>query len=397
MNITIGDHEEIINEGLAKIIIPKLEEYRRPDGVIEPAWMPVFYNPEAVVSRDYTTLLLRSIMGEKEFYFVDALAGSGVRGVRIAIESNGKGILNDVDPRAYSYIKKNILVNNLTENLEAYNHEANTLLNNLVYAGLFIDYVDIDPYGSPIPFIDSALKIFGKTGYLGVTATDTGPLTCTYRHKALTRYWSDCIKVDFEKESAARLLIASITRRAAALELEAIPLLTLVYRHYIRVFFKVNKSSSRAHRLVKDCIGYIWYCEKTLERGFIKELGEVKELKCKDGSSPVIMGKTWICNLYSSELITKITQVLEKSTWISIKTRKINSIITEEHAINHPYIRLDKICAVNRFNMPRINDLLKRLIEKGVKCSRTHMDSRGIKAVCDHSMLIETIREIVSK
>lgn len=393
----MGEHEEIINEGLAKIIIPKLEEYKRPDGVIEPAWMPVFYNPEAVISRDYTTVLLKSVMNGREFYFVDALAGTGIRGIRIALENNGKGILNDIDPRAYSYIKKNIAVNDLVGKLEAYNHEANSLLNNLVHAGLFIDYVDIDPYGSPIPFIDSALKVFGRTGYLGVTATDTGPLTCTYKHKALTRYWSNCVKVDFEKEFASRLLVASISSRAAAIELEAIPILTLVYRHYIRVFFKVYRSSLRAHRLLSDCIGYIWYCERTLERGFVKEISEAKELKCIDGSIPVIMGKIWICELYNPELITRLNQVLGEFTWVSHKTHRINRTIMEECMINTPYIRLDRLCAVNKLNMPRMDDLLKKLMERGIKCSRTHMDPRGIRAVCDHSSLVETIRELANK
>lgn len=192
-------YEEVLNEGLAKIIVPRLERYKRPDGSIEPAWMPVFYNPQAVISRDFTTMFLKTIFKNKEFFFVDALAGTGIRGIRIALESSGKGILNDVDPRAYNYIVKNILLNNLAERLEAYNSEANTLLNNLVFTGVLVDYVDVDPYGSPSPYIDSALKPLNKEAYIGVTATDTGPLSCTYPHKTLSRYWSNCFKVDLKK------------------------------------------------------------------------------------------------------------------------------------------------------------------------------------------------------
>ncbi|MEM1713725.1 MAG: N2,N2-dimethylguanosine tRNA methyltransferase, partial [Desulfurococcaceae archaeon] len=172
-------HEEVIKEGLANIIVPRLEQYRRPDGVIEPAWMPVFYNPQAVISRDFTVILLKTIMNNKDFFFVDALSGTGVRGIRIALETEGEGILNDIDPRAHYYIKKNIALNNLVDKLEVYNHEANALLNTLVFAGIPVDYVDIDPYGAPSPYIDSALKPLRKEAYLGVTATDTGPLTCT--------------------------------------------------------------------------------------------------------------------------------------------------------------------------------------------------------------------------
>jgi len=60
-------YEEVLNEGLAKIIVPRLERYKRPDGSIEPAWMPVFYNPQAVISRDFTTMFLKTIFKTKNF------------------------------------------------------------------------------------------------------------------------------------------------------------------------------------------------------------------------------------------------------------------------------------------------------------------------------------------
>ncbi|MEM1761591.1 MAG: N2,N2-dimethylguanosine tRNA methyltransferase, partial [Desulfurococcaceae archaeon] len=149
------DHEEIVSEGLTKLLIPRMDLYRRPDGSVEPAWMPVFYNPEAVISRDLTVLFLKAIMGKSNFFFVDLLSGTGIRGLRIAVEVGGYGILNDVDPRAYHYIRRNIALNNLEDRVEAYNNEANALLNTLVFTGVFVDYIDVDPYGSPVPFLDS--------------------------------------------------------------------------------------------------------------------------------------------------------------------------------------------------------------------------------------------------
>ena len=38
-------------------------------------------------------------------------------------------------------------------------------------------WIDIDPFGSPITFIDGALQALGRVGVLEVTATDTAALT----------------------------------------------------------------------------------------------------------------------------------------------------------------------------------------------------------------------------
>ncbi|MEM4947438.1 MAG: RsmD family RNA methyltransferase, partial [Thermosphaera sp.] len=146
------ESEEVISEGLARVIVPRLKYYIRSDGRFEPAWMPVFYNPEAVLGRDVTVLYL-STRFKNGSTFIDALAGTGVRGIRISLEANGEGIVNDVDPRAYYYIKRNIAINDLQQRVQAFNQEANALLNMLTFTGIPFDYVDVDPYGSPVPYL----------------------------------------------------------------------------------------------------------------------------------------------------------------------------------------------------------------------------------------------------
>lgn len=391
---TISPFEEVVEEGLVKIIIPRLELYKRPDGVIEPAWMPVFYNPQAVVSRDVTVVYLKTLMRERDFYFLDLLSGTGVRGLRIARECGGLGILNDVDPRAYYYIKRNIELNNLGNRVEAYNNEANVLLNTLVFTGVFLDYIDIDPYGSPVPFIDSVFKPIGKRAYIGVSATDTGPLSCTYPHKALSRYWSKCIKVDFEKEFASRLLISNIVMRASAQEIELKPSLTLIFKHFIRVFFSARRTAMGAYRVLDECLGYIWFCEKTLERGFIRDIGETRDLKCSDNSRPLILGKIWICPLSEHELVSGVLEEASKLNWLNSETLRLLSRIREESSINNPYYRLDKLCSILGVQMPSISRLIEELRKNNIPCSRTHMDPRGIRIRGDYRVLVDIIMNI---
>lgn len=42
------------------------------------------------------------------------------------------------------------------------------------------DIVDIDPYGHPTPFFNSAISALSNYGMLGITATD-GMITCSKR------------------------------------------------------------------------------------------------------------------------------------------------------------------------------------------------------------------------
>lgn len=389
--------EVIIREGLAEIVVPNPDLYKRPNGKLEPAWMPVFYNPDAIVSRDLTVLLLKSMYKNREFFFVDTLAGTGVRGIRIALEASGSGIVNDIDPRAYYYIRKNIALNKLQNRVEPYHCEANMLLNNIVLSGMYVDYIDIDPYGSPAPFIDSALKPIGKEAFLGITATDVAPLSCTYPHKALSRYWSTCIKVDFEKELATRLLIANTALRASALEVKLYPLLAIAYKHYIRVFFKAERSARGAFDVVSNCIGYLWYCKSTLERGFTRTLEEATSILCLDGSKPHVIEKVWICPMHDPGLVESLVKLLGDTPWISRDTSTLLNILLEESKIEVPYYRLDKLCSVAKVSMPKLSTLLEELRARGIKCSRTHMDKRGIRVAASHSEFIEILRRIAQK
>jgi tRNA (guanine26-N2/guanine27-N2)-dimethyltransferase len=327
-------HEEIISEGKAKIIVPRLDLYRRPDGAIEPAWAPVFYNPLMKLNRDITILLLRRLLGGRGF-FIEALGGTGVRGVRLGLEVGLEGIINDVDPEAYWYITRNIRLNSLNNKIEAYNQEANTLLNGFTFSGIIVDYVDIDPYGSPIPYIDSAVKPLGRKGFLGVTATDTGPLTCSYPWKMLRRYGVKCIETDFPKELGLRTLIYNIVFRASGQDVALMPILSYSYKYYYRVIFSAVRKGSVAARIMDKCRGYIWYCPGNLARGFIRDIGSAKEANC---SNPLITGPLWICGLGESRLIEDLNVENEYK-----EARSLLQKLSKEYLINTPYYRYDLI------------------------------------------------------
>jgi len=393
LSIPIFDWEEVVVEGKARIIVPRMELYVREDGVYEPAWAPVFYNPLARAGRDLTVLATRVFFGSREFFFIDALAGSGVRGIRLALESYGYGVVNDVDPLAYYTMQRNIVLNSVEDRVKPYFCEANTLLNNYTFSSQVVDFIDVDPYGSPIPFIDSAVKPLGKKSLLGVTATDLAPLSCTHPHKTLRRYNTECNRVDFEKELGLRIMIYNIVFRAASQDVALMPILSFYHKYYFRVFFKAERSGSTAYRVLRDCRGYLWYCPTTLERGFTASLNELESKLCLDRSKPVVFGPIWRCKLGDPEFAEKIVDEASRDKdAISVESVSIARILVDEYNILNPYIRYDKLFGLLKKSQPPLTEFIEFLRDHGFKACRTHFDPRGVRTDADIVSLMELLK-----
>ena len=57
----------------------------------------------------------------------------------------------------------------------------------------YYDYVDLDPFGTPVEFIPAALQALKRNGILAITATDTAPLAGTQAKKCVRRYGADAV------------------------------------------------------------------------------------------------------------------------------------------------------------------------------------------------------------
>lgn len=216
----------------------------------------VFYNPAMRLSRDLTVLVTARLMRERgEVLFYDALAGSGVRGLRVLKEapslSEGRVIciFSDISREATESIRESLKRNSAEgEVLEGDARE--------LFHSIKADFLDIDPFGSPAPYLPEAFHSVRHGGVLAITATDTAPLSGTYPTTCLRRYlaWSE--RVDFLKEMALRILLGYAVRVAASRDIFLKPLLSYYRDHYIRAFFRVNRSRGRAREALRS-VGHV--------------------------------------------------------------------------------------------------------------------------------------------
>ena len=214
----------------------------------------VFYNPEMELCRSLFSLAVGEVGGK--INVVDAMCASGVRGLRYKLENGnvGKLALVDANRKAIACAKKNAAKNKVKCATSC--GDANEFLRENAF-----DFVELDPFGSPQPFLRDAARCLAanRGGHLSATATDIAVLCGAHHAACLKNYAAMPLNNEFCHENACRILAASVAREFAPLNLAATPVFTLSHRHYVKVLFRVEEGAEKAVEAVKK-IGYVSYC-----------------------------------------------------------------------------------------------------------------------------------------
>jgi len=184
---------EIIQEGKVKVLVPKLRAFVTSPSEYAPSKAPVFYNPVMELNRDIAVLVLQAYQRtlDREISICEPLAGCGIRGVRFAVEVEAvkNVVINDINVKAFQLASYNVQINGLNDRVLVKNEDANLLLSSHGAPRKRFDAIDIDPFGSPAPYLDSAIRALRNGGLLCLTATDMAPL-CGVHPKACIRKYA---------------------------------------------------------------------------------------------------------------------------------------------------------------------------------------------------------------
>lgn len=102
------------------------------------------------------------------------------------------------------------------------------------------DVIDLDPYGSASPFLDSAIQSISDGGMLAITCTDMKTLGGSQPDTCYARYGSIPInKSSYLQEMAVRILLSNIAKRASNYGRSIKPILSIGMAFYVRVFVEV--------------------------------------------------------------------------------------------------------------------------------------------------------------
>ena len=159
----------------------------------------------------------------------------------------------DLSETSFAIFTKNLELNQLTQNTkikyvlsDTNKHMASTDFGSRYHV------IDLDPYGSAVPFLYEGIKATKNGGLLCVTCTDTRVLCGDDRHKCYYLYGSAHGGDASIEETGIRILLYSISRMASIQSKAIKVLLSVQSDFYMRVFVQIVESK-------RDC----W---KTIEK-----------------------------------------------------------------------------------------------------------------------------------
>ena len=258
---------ETVSEGETNLFVPKVKVRSKRD--------PVFYNPHMELSRDVSVAVAKILKPE---IHCDALAGSGARGIRVAKEAGIPVVLNDLNPLACELSGKNAEANGVE--CEVSNDGSNHFLSDKKY-----EFIDIDPFGPPVRYLDAAVKALPKMGYLGVAATDTSGLCGRYPRACNRKYDAVSVRTDYYDELGLRILLGFIARTAVRYDFGVEYLFSHSTRHYMRSYARLSRGRSGV-RKTQDNISFIQHCFKCLDKNY-RRLNELERVCSCGGIFPL--------------------------------------------------------------------------------------------------------------
>ncbi len=367
---------KIIEEGSTKLKIPENRTISKKD--------KIFYNPIMEINRDISISVIQSFLnnyGREEFLICDPLGGSGARGLRYAKELKNpsgivKVIIGDINPNAVNLARENLKINNLN-NVEIVLKDANVLLSENFRR---FNVVDLDPFGSPNPYIDSAVRsCISKNGILCMTATDTAVLCGAYKKACIRNY--DAIPLKGDKEIALRLLIGYAVRIASKYDIGLRPIFSHITDHYMRTFLITERGAKKA--------------DKSIEKlGYVKNINEEKIIKKReDGFEKGFGGLIYLDKINDLNIVSDALNISFDRNY-SDKGKKIIKTIYEECKINQiGCYDIHELCSYTKKLVPPINKLINGLNQNGFDACRVHYNPNGIKTNAKVADVIEWIFE----
>ena len=356
----------LVREGGVEIAVPAETTDGKGTGV--------FYNPLQELNRDITVATLRAYR-EREpraETYLDATAASGIRGVRAAAD-DWTVTCADVDPDAVALCRENFSYNDLDG--EVVHRDANPLLHEQ-----YFDVTDIDPFGTPVPFLDAAFQ--GTRNLLCVTATDTAPLCGAHFEPGVRRYGTVPRNTEYHAEMGVRVLLSAIVRTGARYDIAARPLLTHATKHYVRTYLELDRGAGVANDALSN-VGHIYHCQHCLWRETDTGLlaGSPKSCPYCDHSVQTA-GPVWLNETADSAFVERVTDAVTDEFGTAQKARELLSVLAAELPTGTHYDqhRLYKRWGESAIGM---DEFLSRLRESGYQTSRTHYGGTTFKTDAD--------------
>ncbi len=339
-----------------------------------------FYNPSMELNRDTSLLVVQNLLNHSsnDLELLDGLAASGIRGIRFCSELKGNFsvVINDISPSAFELITKNIEHSGCSSRAVASNKSIHEVL-----AKKSFQYVDVDPFGSPIGFLDSAVRAVKHGGILALTATDTACLCGVFPKVCLRRYAAHTQRSPMMHESGLRILLGAVARIAASQDKGIIPILSYYSDHYFRIYVRIlcgkkyaNDSMNSFRSVDFDCFSF-------------KPQGSVQ-----------MMGPLWTGPLHDKQWLADMLKLNAKmQLGCHDQLDKLLELWSKESSAPLFHYQTDILAKNNGFNPPKLDGLFDVFHMKGFFFCRTHFDGTSFKTDAPYDEVVGLVKDFNRK
>ncbi|KAK4477545.1 hypothetical protein RD792_016776 [Penstemon davidsonii] len=342
---------------------------------------------------------------------LEALSASGLRALRYAREVDGIGqvVALDNDKASVEACRRNIKFNGSVACSKVESNLADARVYMMTHPKEF-DVVDLDPYGSPSVFLDSAVQSVVDGGILMCTATDMAVLCGGNGEVCYSKYGSYPLRGKYCHEMALRILLACIESHANRYKRYIVPVLSVQMDFYVRVFVRIYTSASAMKNTplklsyVYQCIGCDSFHLQTIGRTVSKNtsvrylpgFGPAVAQECSDcGKKYNMGGPIWSAPIHDEEWVTSILEDVK-----SIKHRypafgRISAVLTtiSEELPDVPlFLSLHNLCATLKCTSPSAVIFRSAVINAGYRISGSHVNPLGLKTDAPMDVIWDIMR-----
>jgi tRNA (guanine26-N2/guanine27-N2)-dimethyltransferase len=339
------------------------------------------------------------------------LSASGLRALRYAreIEGIGQVVALDNDLASVEACQRNIKFNGSVAISKVESHHTDARVHMLTHPKEF-DVVDLDPYGSPSIFLDSAIQSVTDGGLLMCTATDMAVLCGGNGEVCYSKYGSYPLRAKYCHEMALRILLASIESHANRYKRYIVPVLSVQMDFYVRVFVRVYTSASAMKNTplklsyVYQCIGcdsfHLQPVGRSLPKNnsvrYLPAIGPVVKQDCNHcGKKYNMGGPIWSAPMHDPEWVTSILNSVK-----SMKDRypaydRISAVLTtvSEELLDVPlFLSLHNLCATLKCISPSAAMFRSAVINANYRISGTHVNPLGMKTDAPMEVIWDIMR-----
>lgn len=334
-----------------------------------------FYNPDSKYVRDLGILAATVYRQEHgSLRVLDALAGSGVRSLRYWQESKADYLwVNEGNPQLNFILQQNFTSAIAPECYQITHQDAHRVFFRCYLEQDYYDLVDVDCFGSAVPYLNNMLWATKIGGLMYLTSTDGRTLTGHPPEKTVQVYNAIARSHPAIQEQALRLLIGATQQQAAGRGLGIEPIFSLFTGQTYRVMLRLTSKP----QLTANNYGFLAYCHNC---GNYQTFSwrKLNKVGCSCSHPAVTLsGAMWLGQLHDRQYLKRFVSLAQNWQWH--KLIKLLNLMQGEIDFSPYFYTLREIGSRGKLDLPKRSHLIVALQHKGYRAAATHIDPQGIK------------------